>query len=61
MDLEFSVPETVSVVVAILIVGQISGDGESNWLEGIQLLAVYAVLAILFFFLPVHEPIIGHH
>ncbi|MGI8964666.1 MAG: calcium/proton exchanger, partial [Limisphaerales bacterium] len=52
MDLEFSLPEIVAVVVAVFIVGQISGDGESNWLEGLQLLAVYIILAILFFFLP---------
>jgi len=52
MDLEFTIPEIVAVVVAIGIVGQISGDGESNWLEGVQLLSVYLVLAILFFFLP---------
>lgn len=30
----------------------ISGDGECNWLEGVQLLAVYLIIAILFFFLP---------
>jgi Ca2+:H+ antiporter len=52
MDLEFTLPEIVAVVVSVLIVGQISGDGESNWLEGVQLLAVYTILAILFFFLP---------
>lgn len=52
MDLEFKIPEIVAVVVAIGICGQISGDGESNWLEGVQLMSVYAILAILFFFLP---------
>ena len=52
MDLEFTIPEIVAVLVAIGIVGQISGDGESNWLEGVQLLSVYIVLGILFFFLP---------
>jgi Ca2+:H+ antiporter len=52
MDLEFSIPEIVAVVLAIGIVGQISGDGESNWLEGAQLLSVYVVMAILFYFLP---------
>ena len=52
MNLEFTIPEIVAVIVAIGIVGQISGDGESNWLEGVQLLSVYAVLAILFYFLP---------
>jgi Ca2+:H+ antiporter len=52
MDLEFTLPEVIAVAAAILIVEQISGDGESNWVEGIQLLSVYAVLAILFYFLP---------
>jgi Ca2+:H+ antiporter len=33
-------------------VGQISGDGESNWLEGLQLLSVYVIVGILFYFLP---------
>ncbi|HKQ53838.1 MAG TPA: calcium/proton exchanger, partial [Pyrinomonadaceae bacterium] len=52
MNLEFTVPEVVAVIASIIIVEQISSDGESNWLEGAQLLSVYAVLAILFYFLP---------
>ena len=58
LDLEFTVPELAAVIVAVGIVSQIAGDGESNWLEGAQLLAVYAVLGILFFFLPevAHAP-----
>ncbi|BCM93191.1 Ca(2+)/H(+) antiporter [Abditibacteriota bacterium] len=52
LDLEFSLAETAAVVVAVGISAQIAGDGESNWLEGAQLLAVYAILGILFFFLP---------
>jgi Ca2+:H+ antiporter len=57
MNLEFTVPEVMAVVASIIIVEQISGDGESNWIEGLQLLSVYAILAILFYFLPdVHVP-----
>lgn len=52
MNLEFTVPEVVAVVTSIIIVEQISSDGESNWIEGAQLLSVYAVLGILFYFLP---------
>ena len=52
MDLEFTIPEVVAVLVSVYIVAQISGDGESNWLEGVQLLSVYLILAILFYFLP---------
>lgn len=56
MDLEFTLPEVIAVAASILIVEQISGDGESNWVEGVQLLSVYAVLAILFYFLPDVHP-----
>jgi Ca2+:H+ antiporter len=56
MTLEFSMPEIASIVFSIWIVGQISGDGESNWLEGLQLLAVYSVIALLFYFLPPARP-----
>jgi Ca2+:H+ antiporter len=52
MDLVFTPAEVLAVFVAVLITGQIASDGESNWLEGAQLLAVYLILAIIFFFLP---------
>ncbi len=56
MDLEFSLPEIFAVVASVYILFQISGDGETNWIEGIQLLSVYLILGILFFYLPE-----GHH
>jgi len=52
MDLEFTLPEVVAVIVAVQLIFQISGDGETNWLEGVQLLSVYLILGILFFYLP---------
>ncbi len=52
MDLEFTTPEVVAVVASVYILFQISGDGETNWIEGIQLLSVYVILGILFFYLP---------
>ena len=52
LNLEFTLPEVFAVAVSVLIVEQISSDGESNWMEGIQLLSVYAILGILFYFLP---------
>jgi Ca2+:H+ antiporter len=52
MNLEFSLPEIAAVALAVWIVAEISGDGECNWLEGVQLLSVYLIIAILFFFLP---------
>jgi len=52
MNLEFSLPEVFAVVASIYILFQISGDGETNWIEGIQLLSLYLILGILFFYLP---------
>ena len=52
MDLVFTPFEVFSVVLAVLAVNLIVADGESNWMEGIQLLSVYIVLGIAFYFLP---------
>ena len=52
MDLVFTPAEVVAVALAVIVVGQVAEDGESNWLEGVQLLAVYAILALMFYFLP---------
>jgi Ca2+:H+ antiporter len=52
MDLVFTPAEVLAVIVAVLITAQTASDGESNWLEGAQLLAVYAILAMVFFYLP---------
>lgn len=52
MTLEFTIPEVVAVIVAVFIVAQISGDGESNWLEGAQLVSVYLIPGVLFYYLP---------
>jgi Ca2+:H+ antiporter len=52
MDLEFSVPEVLAVVASVYVLFQICEDGETNWIEGVQLLSVYVILGILFFYLP---------
>ena len=52
LDLVFTPAEVLAVFVAVLITAQIASDGESNWLEGAQLLAVYLILALVFYFLP---------
>lgn len=52
MDLAFPVGLVVTVLLSVLITGQVVGDGRSDWLKGVQLLAVYLVLALTFFFLP---------
>jgi Ca2+:H+ antiporter len=52
MDLVFTPAEVLAVFLAVLITGQVASDGKSNWLEGVQLLAVYLMLAVVFYFLP---------
>ncbi len=52
MDLRFTTFEVLSVVIAVAVVNLVAQDGESNWLEGALLLAVYLVLGIAFYFLP---------
>ncbi|MGH9672802.1 MAG: calcium:proton antiporter, partial [Bryobacteraceae bacterium] len=52
MDLVFSPAEVLAIGLAVTITGQIASDGECNWFEGAQLLAVYVILGIVFYFLP---------
>lgn len=52
MDLAFSSGLTLTVLLAVIITGQVAGDGRSDWLKGMQLLAVYLVFAMAFFFIP---------
>jgi len=52
LNLEFTLPEVAAVVLAAFVTDQIAGDGESNWLEGVQLLALYVIIGLLFYFLP---------
>lgn len=50
MDFVFSPLQVVAVGLSTLIVGVVVQDGRSNWLEGVQLLGAYVILAISFFF-----------
>ncbi|MEW6511284.1 MAG: calcium/proton exchanger [Bacteroidota bacterium] len=52
MDLVFTPLEVVAIALSILIIEQVASDGQSNWLEGVQLLSVYMILGIVFYFLP---------
>ena len=49
MSLVFNEFEAVAVIAAVIIANMISADGESNWLEGAQLIALYAMMAAVFF------------
>src|SRR5262245_61569097 len=56
MDLAFPAGLVLTVLLAVLITGEVAGDGRSDWLKGAQLLAVYLVLGLTFFFLPGASP-----
>jgi Ca2+:H+ antiporter len=53
LTLVFTNFEIIAVGLCALVAALIAIDGESNWLEGAQLVATYLILAVAFFFLPV--------
>ncbi|MDQ6800647.1 MAG: calcium/proton exchanger [Acidobacteriota bacterium] len=52
LDLLFSPFEILAVGLAVAIFAYLVMDGETNWYEGIQLLAVYSIIAVALYFLP---------
>lgn len=51
MNLLFTVFEVLAILASVVLVSMISQDGETNWLEGTQLLAVYGILCVAFYYL----------
>ncbi|MBU6500850.1 MAG: calcium/proton exchanger [Patescibacteria group bacterium] len=52
MSIIFNLFELVSIVLSIILVNLVVADGESNWLEGLQLVAAYAIIGIAFYLHP---------
>jgi Ca2+:H+ antiporter len=52
LELAFSRAEIGTLFLTVLIGAIVVGDGRSNWYKGVQLVLVYTVIAILFYFLP---------
>jgi Ca2+:H+ antiporter len=52
LELSFSRAEIGTLFMGVLIGAIVAGDGHSNWYKGVQLVLVYAMIAILFYFLP---------
>lgn len=50
MSIVFTPFELVSVAASVLIANRVASDGESNWLEGLQLVAAYVIIGAAFFF-----------
>ena len=52
MTFVFNSFELIAILLSVFIVNLIIADGESNWLEGVQLLVAYIIIAFAFFFHP---------
>ena len=50
--LSFSRGEIGSLFIAVLIGALVIGEGRSNWYKGVQLITVYGIIAMLFYFMP---------
>jgi len=49
MSLYFETFETAVLFICVIVVNSLISDGESNWLEGVMLLAVYVICAVAFY------------
>jgi Ca2+:H+ antiporter len=52
LTLVFNRFELIALAGGVLVAALVSSDGEANWFEGAELLAVYLMFALAFFFLP---------
>jgi Ca2+:H+ antiporter len=52
LDLHFTLLEVIAVASSIVVLSMVSQDGESHWMEGAMLLALYVIFAVAFFHLP---------
>ena len=52
LNLIFHPFELAALASSVIIAAFISQDGESNWMEGVQLISVFLIIALAFFFLP---------
>jgi Ca2+:H+ antiporter len=53
LTLVFNQLELIALIAGVLIAAMVSADGESNWLEGAELLAIYIILGLTFFLMPI--------
>jgi Ca2+:H+ antiporter len=51
LTLAFPPFQMIALILAVMIINYMGSDGICNWLEGVQLVAVYILIAIAFYFL----------
>jgi Ca2+:H+ antiporter len=52
MSLLFNAFEITAIALSVVSAALVVVDGESNWVEGLQLMSVYTILALAFYFVP---------
>src|SRR5687768_18307434 len=52
MDLTLGIALGSCIQIALFIAPVLAGDGRSNWFKGVQLIAVYLIIALMFYFIP---------
>jgi len=55
MSLVFTAMEITGIALSVLILEMIASDGETTWFEGLELLAVYLILAVAFYYVPMNS------
>jgi len=52
LDLHFTGMEIAAIIISLFVLNMVCEDGESHWMEGVMLLAVYVILGLAFYHLP---------
>jgi len=52
LELSFNRAEIGSLFMGVLIGTMVCGDGQGNWYKGVQLITVYTIIALMFYFIP---------
>jgi Ca2+:H+ antiporter len=52
LTLSFGRAEIGALFMAVLIGVIVAGDGHSNWFKGVQLIIIYVIIALMFYFMP---------
>jgi Ca2+:H+ antiporter len=52
LNLTFPRPLIVALFLAVILAAIVAGDGRSNWYKGVQLIIVYLMMGMMFYFIP---------
>jgi Ca2+:H+ antiporter len=52
LELSFSRAEVGTLFIGVLIGAMVYGEGQANWFKGVQLITIYLIIAMMFYFMP---------